>query len=89
MSMKAILFAFVSLSMLTVSACGSDSCEKLTKDICSDDKECAKWVKGDLMEGSMDKQTCDFLTGESDYKVWLKSAKESYAEDKAKAKATK
>ena len=85
--MKAILSLSLGLSMLTAVACGgSNSCDKLTKDVFGDDKACETWVEADLLEGSKNKETCDFLTGDADYKSWVASAKDSYEKDKAKAK---
>lgn len=83
--MKVILSVSLAVSMLTAVACGgSDSCEKLTKDVCGDDKTCATWVEKDLLEGAKNKETCDFLTEDADYKTWSEAAKASYAKSKAK-----
>lgn len=83
--MKKLLSLSLALPLLLTAACGGeDSCAKLTKDVCGDDKDCAAWVEKDALDGSKNTETCDFLTKDGDYKKWVKGAKSSFARSKEK-----
>ena len=80
--MKTLLSLTVVVPLLFSVACGgdTDSCVKLTKDVCDDDKACATYVEKDVLEGN--KAACSMLVNDKDYKEWIEGAKDSYANSK-------